>query len=324
MAPNGVLITDEMADGAALWVEDAFTVSGIENPQLMVEQRTAIPRIHEQCFGTPDTWFYRPDLGKLWVWDFKFGHGVVEAFENWQLIAYTCGILDLLGIDGRNDQHLWVHLRVVQPRAHHRDGRVREWKVLASDLRGYFNRLNAAAHEALGAAPHTQSGPHCLHCKAAHACPTLQRATWSAADFIGGSAAEELSAEAAAYEQGLLEHLQELIKARIRGREADLTARIKRGEVVPGFVLEPTYGRKAWKDGDGDLVIMLGEMSGVDLRKPQVPITPTQAIALLDKKKVDSSVISEYSHTPRTGVKLARDTNLLNRARAGFGVKLEQ
>lgn len=326
VADNGVVLTEEMLEGAALWVEDVFDVVGSSHRmvELQVEQRVAMPRIHDEAFGTPDTWFYDQANGHLYVWDFKFGYGVVEAFENWQLMAYTCGILDLLGIDGRNDQHLWVHLRVVQPRAHHREGKVREWIVLASDLRGYFNRLNAAAHEALSAAPHTQSGPHCLHCKAAHACPTLQRATWSAADFIGGSAAEELSAEAAAYEQGLLEHVQELIKARIRGREADLTARIKRGEQVPGYCLENTYGRKTWKEGDEQLVIMLGDMSGVDLRKPEAAITPTQAIALLKRNKVDTGVIDEYSVTPRTGQKLARDTNLLNRARAGFGVNLEQ
>lgn len=326
LAPNGIIITEEMAEGAAFWVEDVMHTVGSSHSmqELMVEQRVTMPRIHAECFGTPDTWFYDQRNGHLFIWDFKFGHGVVDAFENWQLIAYACGVLDLLGIDGRNDQHLWVHLRVVQPRAHHREGRVREWKVLASDLRGYFNRLNAAAHEALGATPHTQSGPHCLHCSAAHACPTLQRATWSAADYIGGSAPEELSADAAAYEQNLLEHLEQLIKARKQGREADLTARLKRGEQVQDFTLEPTYGRTAWKPGDEQVVILLGDMSGVDLRKPQAAITPKQAIALLTRNKVDSSVISEYSHTPRTGVKLARDTNLLNRARAGFGVKLEQ
>lgn len=324
VADNGVVLTEEMIEGAALWVEDVLTVTGTENPHVMVEQRVAMPRIHGEAFGTPDTWFYDQANGHLYVWDFKFGYGVVEAFENWQLMAYACGILDLLGIDGRNDQHLWVHLRVVQPRAYHRDGRAREWKVLASDLRGYFNRLHDAAHEARGPRPHTLSGPHCLHCKAAHACPTLKRATWSAADYLGGHVAEDLSADAAAYELVLLEHIAELVKARKRAREADVEARLRRGEAVADWALETTRGRTTWTvEGAGE-VIMLGDILGMDLRKPETPITPTQALKVAKKLGVDAGVIFAYSHTPTTGQKLVRDTNLITRARAGFGVKLEQ
>lgn len=327
LAPNGVVLTDEMLDGASLWVNDAMAVCfehGIDLEHLQVEQRVEMPRIHEQCFGTPDTWLYAEQAGTVYLWDFKYGHGTVEHVGNWQMICYMCGILDLLGIDGRNDQLLWCDMRIVQPRAHHRDGKVRSWRVRASDLRGYFNKLNAAAHEALSAHPHTMSGPHCLHCKAAAHCGTLKRATWSAADYLGAAVAEELDADSAGYEMQLLEHIQELVKARLRARGADLEARLKRGERVADWTLEPTYGRTTWREGEAETVLLMGDMLGLDLRKAATPITPLQAKQLGKKNGVDMSVIDEYSHTPRTGTKLARDTNLLNRARAGFGVKLEQ
>lgn len=326
-APNGVLLTEEMIEGASMWTTDVFSVciaTGTPLDHLQVEQRVAMPRIHDAAFGTPDTWLYAPQAGTLYVWDYKFGYGVVEHVENWQLIAYVCGILDLLGIDGRNDQELWVDMRVVQPRAYHRDGRVRSWRVKASDLRGYFNKLHAAAHEAMSAHPHTLSGPHCLHCKAAAHCATNRRALWSALDFVGTSSPEELDAVSAAYELELMHRAAELIKSRLNAREADVAARLKRGEVVADWCLEPTYGRQTWKEGDEAQVIAVGDMCGVDLRKPEAAVTPSQAVKLAAKKGVDASVIYEYAHTPRTGVKLARDTNLLNRARAGFGVKLEQ
>lgn len=327
LTPNGVVLTDEMLDGAALWVNDALAVcfeQGLPLEHLQIEQRVEMPRIHEQCFGTPDTWLYAEQAGTVYLWDFKYGHGTVEHVGNWQMICYMCGILDLLGIDGRNDQLLWCDMRIVQPRAHHRDGKVRSWRVRASDLRGYFNKLNAAAHEAMSAHPHTMSGPHCLHCKAAAHCGTLKRATWSAADYLGAAVAEELDADSAGYEMQLLEHIQELVKARLRARGADLEARLKRGERVADWTLEPTYGRTTWRDGEADTVLLMGDMLGLDLRKAAAPITPLQAKQLGKKNGVDMSVIDEYSHTPRTGTKLARDTNLLNRARAGFGVKLEQ
>lgn len=323
IAPNGVVLTDEMIDGADMWVEDVQSV-GAPASELQVEQRVRMPRIHGQAYGTPDTWLYVPTRWTVYVWDFKFGHGVVEHFENWQLIAYVCGILDLLGIDGRNDQNIWVELRVVQPRAFHREGRVRTWRVKASDLRGYFNRLHHAAHDAMGAGATTVTGPWCLHCKAAAGCATLRKAITHAADWSGTTSAELLPAEDAAYELELLEHVAVLIKARLKGRSADAESRLRRGENFPGWCLETTYGRLDWKDGEEADVLLMGDMYEVDLRKPAKPVTPKQAEKLCKAKGVDTSVIREYSHTPRTGVVLARDTNLLNRARAGFGVKLEQ
>lgn len=323
IAPNGVVLTDEMFDGAQLWVDDVLAIDAGGNA-LQVEQRVYMPRIHEKAYGTPDTWLYVPDRGTVYVWDFKFGHGVVEHFENWQLIAYVCGILDLLGIDSRNDEHLWVELRVVQPRAYHREGRVRTWRVRASDLRGYFNRLHHAAHAAMKPDARTATGSYCLHCNAAAHCETLRKAVTHAADWLGGSAPEELPNIAAGDELELLEHVATLVKARKQGREADVEARIKRGETVPGWCLENTTGKKSWKEGDEENVLILGDMLELDLRKPAAPITPTQALALAKKKGVDAGVIFEYSHNPSTGRKLARDTNLLNRARAGFGVNLEQ
>lgn len=322
VAPNGVVLTDEMLEGAEMWIADVRSI-GAPDSELQVEQRVYMPRIHEQAYGTPDTWLYMPSTGTVYVWDFKFGHGVVEHYENWQLLAYLCGILDLLGIDGRNDQHLWCELRVVQPRAYHREGRVRSWRVLASDLRGYFNRLHAAAHAAMLSTAKTQSGPHCLHCRAAATCPTLRKAVTHAIDWVGASSPEELDTTSAAHELELLEQASTLVKARLQARETDVENRIKRGQSVPGWCMEMTTGRHTWKDGEADTVLMLGDLLDMDLRKPAAPVTPKQALKIARDKGVDASVIYEYSHTPRTGLKLARDTNLLNRARAGFGVKLE-
>lgn len=323
VAPNGVVLTEEMLDGAQMWVDDVRSI-GAPATELQVEQRVYMPRIHAQAYGTPDTWLFVPTTGTVYVWDFKFGHGVVEHFENWQLIAYVCGILDLLGIDERNDEHIWCDLRVVQPRAYHREGRVRSWRVRASDLRGYFNRLNLAAHAAMRPGAATRTGSYCLHCNAAANCETLRKAVTHAADWLGGSSPEELPARAAGEEMELLEHLATLVKARRTARTADLSARLRRGEGVPGWCLENTTGAKAWKPEDKGKVIMLGALLGLELAKEPAPITPTQALALAKKKGVDAGVIFDYAHNPSTGQKLARDTNLLNRARAGFGVNLEQ
>lgn len=308
MAPNGYLITAEMEQGARLWVQDVQDIAGPLLPMIQVESKIPIPRIHELCHGTADTWLYDPEAGRLTVWDFKFGHGVVEAFENWQAMLYVCGILDLCGIDGHADQHVTVDMRIVQPRAFHRDGRIRSWVCKASDLRGYFNQAHAAAH-----GTGLRTGGHCLHCPGRHACPALSKAVGACLDYMTATSAHELPPDQMGRELTVLRLAQTLIKARLTGAEANVTAKLRAGTRVDGWAFEPTYGRKDWTVSP-EVVATLGDGLGVELRKPLDVITPTQAA----DKGVDAAVISLYSDSPRTGVKLVPDNNLLNKARSGF------
>lgn len=315
-APNGYIVDADMIDGARLWVDDVLAVAGSRAAELQVEQRVAMPRIHADAFGTPDTWFYDQAAGVVYVWDFKYGHGIVEVVENWQMVAYVCGILDLLGVDGRTDQHVTVDLRIVQPRAYHRDGRVRSWRVKASDLRGYFNRLAHAADEAMKPGARLAAGPHCLYCPAARGCPTLRRTALAVADWAEGAQPEQLPPDALGAELVLLELLAKLVKARHTAIETQVEATLRSGQPVGDWTLEPAYGRQAWTI-PADEVAALGELFGVDLRKPLDVITPNQA----SKKGVDAAVIKSYSQFPSAGMKLARDTSLTNKARAAFGAK---
>lgn len=317
-APNGTVLTEEMIEGADLWVEDVLAVAvprGLVG-HLQVEQRIAVPRVHEESEGRVDTWLFDQAAGVLYVWDYKFGRTLEEVVGHWQLVMEACGILDLLGVDGRTDQLLTVDLRIVQPRAYHRDGRVRSWRVKASDLRGYFNQLNHAAHAAMSPAAPLAAGPHCLYCPARHACPTLRRSMLSVADWAQTAQAEELPPDALGAELVLLEMLGSLIEARTTGVKTQVEAALRGGQAVGDWTLEQTYGRKKWTAPAVD-VAAVGDLYGVDLRKPLDVITPTQAAKL----KVDAAVIAAYSESPSTGLKLVRDTNLTNKARAAFGAK---
>jgi hypothetical protein len=60
-------------------------------------------------------------------------------------------------------------------------------------------------------------------------------------------------------------------------------------------------GRERWKkDVPHAEVIMMGDLLGVDIRKPVEMDTPAQ----VRKKGIDESVIAEYSETPMTALKL--------------------
>lgn len=318
LAPNGVVLTEEMLEGAAMWVDDVHAEALARGllDHLQVESPVPVERIYPGMEARSDVWLFDQAAGVLIVWEYKFGRTLVEAVDNWQMATEVCGILDLLGVDGAAEQHLTIEMRVVQPRAYHRDGRIRAWRVKAADLRGHFNRLHHAAHTAAGPNPPLAGGPQCLNCPAARGCPTLRRNVLAIADWAETAQPDQLPPDALGAELVLLELLAKLVKARHTAIETQVEATLRAGQVVGDWTLEPSYGRQRWTAPAAD-VALLGDMCGVDLRKPVDVITPTQA----KKAGVDAAVIRAYSEHPSTGMKLVRDTNLINKARAAFGAK---
>lgn len=311
-APNGVVITEEMAEGAELQVKDVLAICQERGAlqEMHVEQRIEAPRIHELSFGTCDCYLFDRKTGELFIWDYKFGYGVVEAFENWQSINYVAGIIDKYNIDGLEDQFTTVHMRIVQPRAFHREGPVREWKVKASDLRGYFNQLQSNAAKALGPNAECNSGPHCKHCPGRHACEAALTAGIRLFEAASKPIPVELSDHALGVQLALAKRAREQLEYLESGFEEQVASRMRSGALIPGWSKEDSYGREKWNKPFEEIIAM-GDMLGKDLRKKEA-ITPKQAIKL----GVDETVIKAYSTQPRTGVKIVPDNG--NKAKQVF------
>lgn len=297
IAPNGEPVTQEMEDGADLLVNDIFElVEDVDLRTLKIEQPISIANIHPEMWGTPDAWVYKP--GTLWIWDYKFGHGYVDVFENWQLIAYAAGILNHLGINGLADQYTEVRMRIVQPRCYHRDGTIREWAIKASALRPYFNILQQA--EAAATAPNAPAKPgkHCGHCRGRHACEALQRAALDTIDLSGSNTPHDLTPTALGTELYYLKQAAARLDARINGLSSQAESLLQKGQPVPHFKLERTNGREYWTKSVEE-VTTLGQLCGVELTKPAL-ITPNQAI----KAGVDAKVVKLYSARSAGTIKL--------------------
>lgn len=306
-ASNGVLITSEIQDSAEIYARDVATemsarwVTG--GDRLRVERPVDMPMIHpEHNGGTPDCALFDDQRNEIIVWDFKHGFAIVEEFENWQLLDYAAGLVRVFGFDTVTDQNLTIRLRVVQPRAFHPGGAVREWALSGGELRGYVNILAASAAECMEDDPVARTGDHCRYCPARHACGTLQKAATHAAQVAGSATPRDLDAHATGVELHLLEQAAKLLEYRITGLKEQAEAMARRGERVTNYTLEPQVGRLAWTIPDEE-VLAIGDMMGVDLRNIK-PITPTQA---RDRKLIDASVINEYSARPSAGFKLVPD-----------------
>jgi hypothetical protein len=310
---TGHPVTREMVQGALLLVDDVRAVA-VTAPQdvgsIVVEQRVAIPRVHPSAnWGTPDVRLWVPDpftgTTTLYLWDFKYGHKVVDAFENWQLLDYAAGVLDEM----RHipEDRITVVMRVVQPRSYHRDGPIREWRIRASDLAQYVFRLSMAADEATQPQPECRPQPDaCENCTARHACDALQRAAYRGMDLAAQAQGHELSPFALGLEMRYLAEASALMNARLTGLKAQAEGLRLRGEAIPHWRAEPTASREVWTKPEGE-VIALGALLGAKLAKPAEAITPTQARAEFKRVGLDPVVIGAYAVRASGGLKLVPD-----------------
>lgn len=309
LAENGIAVTDEMLDGADLYIETLLAIGGEHWDRWRHEVTLLRPDIGPDEVGTPDSTLYLPSLHTLHLVDYKFGFAKVDPFENWQIADYaqaeirrlvSCGALPAELVDS-----LRVVFTVVQPRCYRSKGPVSSWETTAGHLASnMWPQLIASAKESeKDDQARRCAGAHCDHCPGRRACPTLQRNAGRVSDLMDWSYPAPLPNDAAGLELSYLVRAQQLLEARISGLEAQIEHAIRSGERVPGWAMESSAGRLEWSQPLTD-VLTLGDVLGVDLRKPEAPITPTQARALFKKKQIDGAVIDEYSARAPGSVKL--------------------
>lgn len=297
LSKDGIIITDELFDAAREYFNEVWGYCNTHGRvhDLHVEEVCPVPG-YGDWYCIPDAWVYVPEVKVLRVWDAKFGHRIVDPFENWQLLIEAFSICEQFqsppGI---------IELVIVQPRGFSSEGTVRKWVLTYDELCAYRQQVNETMPRVLDATPMCTSGPHCLDCSARAHCDTLKQQSYAGVDYVQSLQTHNLSGHALGVELRLLQRAQEMIKMRLSGLEEQALHEIKQGQHVTFYSAKTTYGRKRWKkDVPVDQVIMMGDLLGQNLRKPQELDTPAQCV----KKGIDPSVIEQYAETPVTGVKL--------------------
>lgn len=275
-APNGITIDEEMQDGVAEYL--AFLNSwGIP---VYLEHSVAIPSIHEQCGGTIDAWGWDAANRILYVADLKYGYRRVDAYENWQMLAYVRGALDYLQATlGRFTEHFKVVMTIVQPRGYG-DETVKQWKTTSDKLIPYMERLKQAARIAIDGGPCT-AGPHCWSCSAAGDCATLQAASLQLIDLSTDKGSLTLTAPQASAELRRVDRALATLGARQSALESQMSHAIGSGHIDRYFDVNAGRGSLIWREGAELEVAALADLLHKQVRKPAKLITPTQAKNLL-------------------------------------------
>lgn len=309
LTPAGVAVTQEMIEGAQLACDAIKEQLGDGWSGAYVEQKIKGTDLHPtHNGGTPDAYYFdsrSPKRVVLRVWDYKFGHGFVDEYENWQLINYVSLILE--AHDYRALINLDVEMTVIQPRCYTASGPVRSWRVAASDLVPYFNRLRVAYAKATEPNSVATPGPWCNneYCTARHACQALQRSAYFAAEESYHGGAKQLSPDELGVELRILEEAKAVLDARIDGLKEQALSTMQAGKNIPHYVIGWTQPRMKWKVPDEE-VIGYGLMMGLKLNKPPEAVTPFQAAKL----GLSDEVLKGFAERPKGTPKLERDTKL--------------
>jgi len=283
IAENGVPVDADMIRNTTGYIEHIRMTCGNQVCVENIEAKVSVDHLHPSLFGTCDYFFYDIPNHTLHVWDLKYGWGIVEPFENWQLMTYTAGIIKRLQL---SDGQLRVRMHIAQPRPWHPNGKIRTWSVNAIDLRTYFNRIYTSAHNATTPGRNLlKTGAHCAYCRSLFECEASRRACLNAIDVCG------LPAVATPCDIGreldTLYAAQAAINNRLAAIEGQAEALLKSGQNVTDYWLEPTNGRMVWNGNPNDIVTVCA-MSGFDIR---VPCTPAQA----RDKGVPMEIINLYT-----------------------------
>lgn len=328
-----ITIDDELVSSAEMYVDyvrergnaaaDASggSLLGLE-PVLEIEQRFSLGSLNPpfDAGGTGDAVIYFADTRSLEVVDLKAGMGIVDVSENWQLRTYGLGALlanSKLKVDT-------ITVTIVQPRAPHKDGRIRsetfgigemlEW---TSDLLEAMQRSKTAMdqYDAAGGNSvlldewtETWLKPgKCTFCPVEGQCPALRKKALEAAkvwlDDVGepriGNIPGELSPEQMGATLDMIPMLEDWIKA-VRATAHNLA---ESGVEIPGYQLVEKIGNRKWGDETAmaEALVEAGIPRQSLFAEPELK-SPAQIDKLLGPKR--KALIEPFVVRPVTGTNL--------------------
>jgi hypothetical protein len=293
-----ILIDDDMIDGAVLYVDtikadiahmnQAFKTSPVVS---LVEKRVHAKSIDEDVWGTLDHGCFRKG-DTLIIHDYKYGKGkAVEVVENDQLLQYVIGVMDT--------QAGWafdkVKIAVIQPRASHADGPVREWDVPSIEyLREYALKWRAKAQKTREKDAPLAAGTWCRWCPAKAVCPEVFKEVQrqAQADFTmlpspaqAADAASKLPAVRLLTSAQLSQALkwEDPINSWFEAVRAAAKELLESGQEVPGFKLVDKRVTRQWRD-EGSVEAVFGPVLGDRLYERKI-LSPAKLEKIVGKKQ---------------------------------------
>lgn len=231
----------------------------------------------------------------LYLDDLKWGWGIVEAYKNWQLIAYAIG-----EVLRRGRPYNEIVMRIHQPRPHHEDGITREWRISYDKLLEYKEQIENRMAAIAGGDTTLVTGSQCKYCPAAGAaCPAFNKTFYKALETAHEFVQDDITDEELSMQLDLMTRIDEIFKIKKSSLELLATTRIKENKKIPGYALIDNLGDRKWNpDVSPELIKML---TGKDITETKV-LSPAQA----EKIGVDKKLVADLVNRPMLGQKLKK------------------
>lgn len=306
---------DETGEDAQFWIEERFSLAALGTPF--------------DAGGTGDFVMYFPKWALLEVVDLKNGMGVVEVKGNPQGRTYGLGAVlehDDIAVDE-------VMVTIVQPRAQHKDGRIRSETFHVADLIAWTADLLKAMGRSKQAMDAFQKAKDnsvlmdewsdtwlkpgkCSFCPVEATCPALRKQALAvAATYFEpdtgeakiGNLPTEMSPEKLAETLDMLDMLENWIKA-VRGYAH---SQAENGVELPGYILVDKIGNRKWKNDEAATAVSLLSLA----QKHDLPITEDD---IYDRKLKSPASMDKVLGAKRKGLvedlweKPVTGTNLVN------------
>lgn len=290
-APNGVIVTGEMAEYVDIYV-DHIRGRGIADQK--IEHSFKFDAGGVDITGTSDAVAF--DGTTMFVDDLKYGYRIVDAWENWQLLVYAMGAI-LSAPNHVVPQR--ITMSIIQPRPYHRGGPVRSWTIDYATLNEFYKQLcHHAALAATDDAP-LQSGSHCHYCDARFECPAMQQAGMNAIDVICSGTNDVLSPGGLSIELTNLRRAKTVLESRLAALEEMAKERVKAGTIIPGYDIQRSYGHAKWIPAVD--AATLEALTGKVLSESKL-VTPAEA----KRRGVSDEIVKAFTERPDNGFKLVQ------------------
>lgn len=233
--------------------------------------------------------------GCLYIDDLKYGWGIVEVENNWQLIGYAIG-----EVIRRGTAFETIVLRIHQPRPHHEDGSTREWKLTYAELLQLKEKIEVRFEEIVNGNRTLETGKQCKYCPAAgEACPAFNRLFYRALEVSTEFTQDKIDETELARQLDHVNRASEVIKIKTDSLNELAVSRIKAGKIIPGYLTESRLGDRKWKAGISPEVVET--LTGKKITE-QVMLSPAKA----EKVGVPKEFINQLVDRHFLGQKLIR------------------
>lgn len=290
-ASNGIYFDDDMKFYAAPTVRE---VNENRQSEVLIEQRIDWQtRSGIWIRGSYDRSFVRE--GNLYLDDDKYGWGIVEVRDCWQLLGYAIGEVIRRGVAFPK-----IVLRINQPRPHHEDGSLRPWVLTYPELLAYKEKIEVRMEQIAAGARDLLTGKHCKYCAAtAEACPAFNRLFYRALEVSYGFTQDQIDEAELSRQLDHAARAAEVIKIKTDSLRELAVSRIKGGKIVPGYITESNYGDRKWKGHISPEVVQT--LTGIKIVEQKM-LSPAQA----EKAGVNKKFIAHLVDRHFIGQKLVK------------------